>query len=357
MAQGRDLAFPPLQPDQKAALKDALGPMVALANPLDYHTYIWRDTQAMARAWAGMTGDGIGLTFSIVDYPHTDATDWTCATQAALQVRAGTGAPFAVVATLPELMPEAAARDLMAGGVVPMHGLAEALTAAEVAARPDAPESDPLLLPGTAEPDETLTEAQAKAALAVHGLAVPASVVADAAQAGLVALTLQSPLAVKGLGLAHKSELGAVRLGLGPETVGAAARDIGTGQVLIEEMVTGGVAELLVGVTRDPAHGFVLTLGAGGVLTELLLDTVSLLVPSRPEAIRAALARLRCAPLLAGYRGKPAADIDAILAAVAAVQAYVLANADSVSEVEINPLICAPDRAVAVDALIRKAKT
>ena len=80
-------------------------------------------------------------------------------------------------------------------------------------------------------------------------------------------------------------------------------------------------------------------------------------VYGRPEAIRAALSRLRCAPLLRGYRGRPAADMGAILAAVAAVQAYVLANAESVGEVEVNPLICTPRRAVAVDALIRKAKT
>ena len=116
------------------------------------------------------------------------------------------------------------------------------------------------------------------------------------------------------------------------------------------------MAELLVGVVRDPAHGYVLTLGAGGVLTELLRDTVSLLVPSGPEAVRAALARLNCAPLLRGYRGRPGADIDAICRAVDAVQSYVIANADTVGEVEINPLICAPDRAVAVDALIRKAR-
>lgn len=357
MAQGRDLEFPPLAPAQRSALKDALGPMVALANPLDYHTYIWRDTTAMARAWAGMTGDGIGMTLSIVDYPHTDATDWTCATQAALQVHAQTGAPFAVVATLPELMPEDVAQALIAGGVVAMHGLAEALAAVEAAARVDPPEADPLLLPGTAMADHTLSEAEAKAALAAHGLAVPASCVAEAGDAGQAAQTLRPPLAVKGLGLAHKSEHGAVRLGLAADQVAEAARDIGTPSVLIEEMVPDAVAELLIGVTRDPAHGFVLTLGAGGVLTELLRDTVSLLVPARADAIRAALLRLGCAPLLQGWRGKPAADMDAIMAAVTAVQAYVLANAGTVSEVEINPLICTPGRAVAVDALIRKATT
>ena len=120
-------------------------------------------------------------------------------------------------------------------------------------------------------------------------------------------------------------------------------------------MITGTVAELLVGVVRDPAHGYVLTLGAGGVLTEILRDTTSLLLPASNDDIRTALGKLNIAPLLAGYRGKSAADMDAIIAAVETVQAYVLANTDTVSEVEINPLLCTPDRAVAVDALIRKA--
>jgi acetyl-CoA synthetase len=357
MAGARDLEFPPLSPGQKDRLRAALGPMVALANPLDYHTYVWRDPAAMARAWAGMTGDGIGLTLSIVDYPHTDATDWACATEAALAVRAQTGAPFAVVASLPELMPADVAADLIAGGVVPMHGLAEALAAAEAAARPEVPEAGPVLLPGDAVADLTLTEAAAKAALAAHGLAVPGSVTVAACDATAAIRGLNGPFAVKGVGLAHKSEHGAVRLGVGAAEVGEAARAVGTGEVLIEEMATGGVAELLIGVTRDPAHGFVLTLGAGGVLTEIWRDTVSLLVPARPDAVRAALGRLRCAPLLAGYRGRPAADMAAIVDAVAAVQAYVLANAATVAEVEVNPLICSPTGAVAVDALIRKAAT
>ncbi|PCH65961.1 MAG: acyl-CoA synthetase, partial [Rhodobacteraceae bacterium] len=97
LAQARAVAFPPLGAGQKSRLKQALGPMVALANPLDYHTYIWRDGAKMTQAWEAMTGSGIALTLSIVDYPHTDAADWACATNAALEVRRATGAPFAVV--------------------------------------------------------------------------------------------------------------------------------------------------------------------------------------------------------------------------------------------------------------------
>ncbi|MFT7594071.1 MAG: acyl-CoA synthetase (NDP forming) [Paracoccaceae bacterium] len=358
LAVGRDLVFPTLSDRQAEDLRGALGPMVALANPLDYNTYIWRDVAAMTRAWAGLTGDGISMTLSIVDYPHTDAADWVYATESALAVQAQTGAPFALVASLPELMPEDTARQLMAGRVVPFFGLSEALDAVEAAAGVGTPEPKPVLLPGLAEPDVILTEAEAKAALAGFGVPVPRFCQADnPAEAGRCAAGLRAPLALKGVGLAHKSEHGAVRLGLAAADVAQAAAEIGTDRFLVEEMAMGGVAELLIGVTRDPAHGFVLTLGAGGVLTEILADTVSLLVPSGSEQVKQALKRLKCAPLLAGYRGKPAADISAVLAVIGAVQDYVIANADTVSEVEINPLICTPEGAIAVDALIRKATT
>ncbi len=357
MAVDSALTFPELSTRQQTQLRGALGPMVALNNPLDYHTYVWRDEVAMAQAWAGMTGDEIAMTYSIVDYPTTDATDWTCATNAALHVRSETGARFGVVASLPELMPSDVADQLMAGGVVPMMGLREALAATEAAASVRAPISDPVCLPGETEGlPETMTEADSKHALMQHGVPVPQNrSVQGCAQISAAIAELHPPFAIKGVGLAHKSEHAAVRLKVMPDEVAQVAKEIGTQEVLIEEMITGTVAELLIGVIRDPAHGFVLTLGAGGVLTEILRDTTSLLIPARPEDIRTALEALGIAPLLAGYRGQPPANIDAILAAVMGVQSYVLENADSVSEVEINPLLCTADRAVAVDALIRKA--
>ena len=124
---------------------------------------------------------------------------------------------------------------------------------------------------------------------------------------------------------------------------------------LVEEMVGGAVAELLVGVVKDPAHGFVLTLAAGGVMTEILADRVSLLVPASEQSLKQALTQLKTYPLLTGFRGKPPADIAAIVRAIQALQSYALANFDTLSEAEINPLICTPNRAVAADALIRKA--
>ena len=135
-----------------------------------------------------------------------------------------------------------------------------------------------------------------------------------------------------------------------------AAPRLADGPLLVERMVAGTLVEVLVGVTRDPAHGFVLTLGAGGTMTDVLRDRASLLIPATHAEVIARLKDLNIAPLLEGFRGNPPVDLDALLAAIDAVQAYVLANAERVEEVEINPLICTQDNAIAADALIRKAQ-
>ncbi len=361
-AVGRQVSLPGLNEAQRAGLRAALGPMVALANPLDYNTYIWRDTARMTDAWAAMMDPALALTLLIVDYPRADRcdpADWACATEAALAAKARTGGNVALVATLPELLPEEVAARLMAGGVVPMQGLAEAVAAAEAAAAigAAAAPSLPLLLPPPPGVARTLAEAEAKARLAAAGLDVPRALRAAGADAAAdAAAAIGFPVALKGEGFAHKTEAGAVALGLrDAAAVGAAAAAMPAAAFLVEEMVTGGVAELLVGVVKDPAHGFVLTLRAGGVLAELWEDSASLLVPAAAAEIEAALGRLRVARLLGGYRGRPAADRGAVVAAVLAVQRYVVENAARVEEVEVNPLICTPARAVAADALIREA--
>ena len=360
-AQGTGLIFPPLNPRQAKDLSAALGPMVAMANPLDYHTYIWRDQAAMTQAWAAMADDEIAMTLLVSDYPRADlcdASDWECVTQAAIEATRRTGRPFAVVASLAELLPEQTAKTLMDHGVGAIHGLDHGLEALDVMSRPMAPPAEPVLLPGIDRDAELVDEQSAKLALAAHGLTIPPSVVVtDRSTAGQAAADIGFPVALKTLGLAHKTGANGLALGLTTRAeVEIAAPRLADGPLLVERMVAGTLAEVLVGVTRDPAHGFVLTLGAGGTMTDVLRDRASLLIPATHAEVIARLKDLNIAPLLEGFRGNPPVDLDALLAAIDAVQAYVLANAERVEEVEINPLICTQDNAIAADALIRKAQ-
>lgn len=355
----RKVEFPPLNERQKEDLRDALGPMVALANPLDYHTYIWRDTEAMTQAFSAMMDPQLAMTMLIVDFPRgdrCDASDWECTIQAAIGSRERTGANVGLVATLPELLPEDVAARLMEAGVVPFCGLSEAIAACEAASLPLPEAPAPLLLPTPVVEPDLVPEAEAKWQLASYGLRTPRSKrAASATNARAVAVDVGFPVVLKGEGVAHKTEAGAVVLNLNSgQEVSDAAFNMPAARFLVEEMVTGAVAELLIGVVKDPAHGFVMTLAAGGILTELLEDSASFLLPASDAEIEAALQSLRIAKLLDGYRGKPAADREAILRAIRAVETYVMENAVGLEEIEINPLLCTPTDAVAADALMRR---
>jgi acyl-CoA synthetase (NDP forming) len=365
-----NLEFPPLTKAQKTALRTALGPMVALANPLDYHTYIWGDVAAMTATFSALLGDDLALSCIVVDFPRADRCDpaaWECVVTAAVAAKTGTGVStggrLALVSSLPETMPETVAQKLIAQEIVPLCGIESALKAIEIAAdigQMQAVPPQPLLLPGPMQmPQELrhghiLNEHSAKARLLTHGVPVPEGrFCATPKLAAQAAETLGFPLVLKGMGHAHKSEAGAVHLNLrSSQAVAQAAADMDSDGYLLEQMVTDGVAEVLVAVLRDPAHGFVLTIGAGGVMTEILMDVATRLVPATAQDVRAALTELRLYPVLRGYRGSPGINIDALIQAVLGVQSFVLETAAHLEEVEINPLICTPDRAVAVDALI-----
>lgn len=349
LGQAQGVTFPALTPTQATDLRAALGPKVALANPLDYHTYIWRDTDAMTTAWSAMASPDIDLIISIVDIPdagRANPADWDCAVDAAMATKTRTGANLAVVATLPEgLSPEIASR-LMAHGVVAMQGLAETF-AAVMALQRHTPKTG--LVTAPSYPNLiTSPEFETKAALGTYDVALPKRI--DAAGPWQ---TLSFPVAVKASGLIHKTEQNGVILGIdSADAVPAALANLPAGSgAYVEEMVQGGIAELLVAFTNDPAHGIMLTLGAGGTEAELWQDTQHLMLPVNADEIETALGRLRIAPLLSGYRGKPAAHRPAILKTILALQDFVTDHADGFVELEVNPLICTPTQAVIVDAL------
>lgn len=352
LGAARGVRFPALTEAQRKDLRAALGPKVALANPLDYHTYIWREVGAMSAAWTAMACGPAALTLTIVDFPDSaraDPADWGCAVEACKAVRRDTGGQVGLVSTLPENLPRDVAADLLAAGIAPLSGLDEAMAAVVALSGADVRDAPPLAqAPGG---ESRLVEDIA--GLADCGLTFPRRV-ALPDRADLSPLKgLRFPLAVKIGGIAHKTEAGGVRLGL--HTAGEVAEALAAmpeGPAHAEEMVAGGVAELLLAVRSDPAHGMLLTLGAGGTLTELWADSVTLLLPATDAEVTEALSRLRIAPLLHGYRQAPAADVAAILQAVRAVQAYVIARPGKVRELEINPLICTPKGAYAADLLL-----
>ncbi|MCA9541636.1 MAG: acetate--CoA ligase family protein, partial [Myxococcales bacterium] len=215
--------------------------------------------------------------------------------------------------------------------------------------------------------EDVLDEVAGKALLAAAGLSVPDGIVTAAAEAPRAAEKLGFPVALKlvSAALPHKSEAGAVAIGLAaPVDVARAVADmtvtvreragIEAEHFLVERMVTGAVAELLVGVRRVEGFGLALTIAGGGTMVELLRDATTLLLPASRADIAEALGGLKVAALLAGWRGKPAGDTQAAVDAIAAIAAFAIDQGDSLIELDVNPLIVTPRGATAADVLLRR---
>ena len=368
LALDRKLSFPPFAPETAAKVAATLNAYVAIDNPLDYHTFIWGDRDKLTATFAAVLAGGFDVGMLILDTPTgpgINTAGWLLATEAMIDAAARTGARSAVVATLPECLPETVAARLSASGIAPMAGLDDALAAFEAAATIGAAWARPAPPTKLSRPErlghggKPLTEYQAKMLLAAAGLDIPEGVIAAPLDAADAARRLGFPVVVKASSatLSHKTEAGGVAVNLTtPEEVRDSAirmRDLAD-EVLVEKMVAGAVCELIIGVKTDPQFGLALVIGAGGILTEVLKDAVTLLLPTSRQEIERALGRLRIAALIDGFRGRKG-DRAAVIGAIEAVARFAQAHGPYIEELDVNPLMVLPpgQGAVAVDALLR----
>ncbi|MDX3585137.1 acetate--CoA ligase family protein [Streptomyces europaeiscabiei] len=214
-------------------------------------------------------------------------------------------------------------------------------------------------------PGQQLSEHAAKQLLRAYGIRVPREQLVTSAAAAVRAASLVGyPVVMKASGarIAHKTELGLVKMGLTSAsqirdayrelTDIARYEDVPLDGVLVCQMVERGV-EMVVGVTHDDLFGPTVTVGLGGVLVEVLRDSAVRVPPFAEDQAHAMLAELRGRALLDGVRGAPPADVDALVEVVLRVQRMALELGDEIAELDINPLMVLPrgQGAVALDAL------
>src|ERR1700688_4970633 len=369
VSRDMDLDFAPLPPERADALREVLTDRVTIANPFDIHTYLWFDPPALKRVFSEVLRAGYDAGGFMLDSPpegQADAAAYDAVIDVFIDAARGTATRAALIASLPETMSARIRLRCLDGGVVRLQGQREALEALSLAGSVGAAWSGNACvqlqrpLRADASTIRSLAEHEGKAALATFGVRIPKGKRVPVHAAAAAALALGFPVVLKATGshLEHKTEVGGVVLNVrsGTEARNAAERLAKLSDtVLVEEMVTDGVAEVLIGVIVDPQFGQVLVLGAGGVFTEILSDSVSLLPPWTHASIEAALRRLSIAQLLDGYRGKPAADVGALIGAILGVARYATENLSALVEIDVNPVIVRPAGlgAVAVDTMIR----
>ena len=368
----------PLDDAQVRRLRAAFPDYVNCGNPLDI-TVGGMEPDMVAAAADVLAGSDAEFVMTMLDSLATGSYDGINAMimdtmAAALERHRKHGG---ALGCLPESLAPRTRERALRLGLVPMHGLEEAVAAVADAARCGAARRLGAATPREARVLEgaprltggpcTLDEAESKRVLERAGITVPEAKVVPAHEVAHAAHALGFPVVLKCVdaSIAHKSEAGAVALGLDDEAKLATALETmrarlpGSGRrFLVERQVGGGVAEIIAGVRYDPTFGHALLVGAGGVLVELIEDRRTLLLPTTRAAIESAVDSLRVSKLLRAFRGRPTGDRAALVDALEALARLAWQERERLYEIDVNPLLVLGEGegVVAVDALVTFAE-
>ena len=360
LAHELGVEFADLAPETLTAIGSILDDGLAATNPLD----VWgtgADTRNLFGAClrAMVDDPAVAVTALAVDLV-TEFDDDTAYADAVTDVAKHTDAPIAVMTSVASAIDPSTAERLRDSGIPVLEGARSGLAALNHLARWPLPvdKSDAAVQSDRRErwvsrlrtgvaPFELLAD-YCVPVVDVHG-ADSVGAVLEAADA------VGYPVALKTVAALHKSDVGGVALDLRDETAlreaYAAMADTLGPAVTVEPMVGAGV-EVSVGMVRDPGFGPLLIVAAGGTLVELLADRVVACPPVSHSGARNLLDGLRIRPLLAGWRGQPPVDIDALAQVIVAFSQMAVEIGDVVDAVEANPVIASPHGVVAVDALL-----
>jgi acetate---CoA ligase (ADP-forming) len=369
VAEAVGMPYGPLQPQTLSRLDALLDPGLEPANPLD----VWgtgQDTRGLfADSMRALAEDpGVAVVALGVDMVQ-EYDGETAYLDAVLDTAAGTDKPVVVLSNAHSSLHQPSAQRLRAGGIPVLAGTRSGMLALRhLLELRDARSRPPV--PAVAVDAARAARWRARLAagtpssadglelLADYGLRVaPTVVVTSASEAVAAADEVGYPVVLKTdePSVAHKSDKGGVVLGLtDAQRVRAAYEDVAARlgpRVAVSATAPAGV-EVALGMVVDPQMGPLLLVAAGGVLVELLHDRALAVPPLDRARAHALVDRLRVRPLLDGVRGAPAADVESLVDAVLAVSTLATELGDAVQALDVNPVLCGPDGAVAVDALV-----
>ena len=382
-SETNDLHLPKLNSSQHKLLKNMLPKFANITNPLDFTTAIWGNDNALRNCIKAMLNGNIDFGFLVLDYPSEESGEREqCDLIAEIfqQVLVKYDIPGAIASTFPELLPKATRDKLQNNGIPALQGVEDGLAAMgrvvkyaenrrKILSLFKKNKQNLLAADPVSKKTISMNEWESKRQLSEYGLPVPDSMLVSKDLVIQASKELGCPVAIKIVNsdILHKTEIGAVITNINSPEEAAIATEkmikkinfnhphINTNTILVEKMAPLPVAELIIGVKREANFGFALVIGSGGILVELVNDSVSLLLPTNKEAVEQALAKLKVAKILNGFRGNPSGDIKKTVLAIMSIANFATANADKLIELDVNPLMVMNEGVVAVDAYIRIA--
>lgn len=345
-------------PHTRQALADLLPTYAALDNPVDTTAAVLSDPALIEKSLSAVAVDpNLGCVIAPIALDYGDTTIQLARTIIAAQK--GCATPIIPI-WMSDRMGEGY-RMLVEAGFAPPRSVGKAIKAiqrwieygrwkrARGAHRPLNPVA--VLPPATAT--RSLSEAEAKSQLQAAGIhLLPNALAASVEEAVAAADAMGYPVVAKIASeqIVHKSDIGGVKVGLqNAEELRQAWKDIMAAAkhhrpdahidgLLVEKMAPRGGLELMVGVTRDPVFGHVMTFGLGGIYVEILRDVTRRMLPLSAGEAAAMVREMRCFPLLEGARGRPPADLEALQTLLLRISDFVVHNADRIEEMDLNPV-------------------
>ena len=341
---------------------------VIISNPFDLQTYNWNDPKSLRKTFNLMFKANFDLIALMLDFPNMkdcDVEEWEAIVDQFILSNKSKKTKAALIASLPETLPKHIRDKCFRSGIVPLQGLQEALFAinSSIVVKKAWTKSYSLkkikYKKSNKKNIKTYTEFQSKKILHKYGIKIPNSILSNRNKAIKDSKQIGFPLVLKinSKKIIHKTELKGVFTNVESETevkkIINRLSKLGN-SFLIEKMIKNKVAELIIGIKVDDQFGPLIVIGSGGIYTELINDSVTLLLPLTKQIVLDAINNLRISKLLYGYRGKKEGDINALVETVLKLGKFVEKNASNLVEADINPLIiCNKGKGViAADALI-----
>ena len=341
---------------------------VIISNPFDLQTYNWNDPKSLRKTFDLMFKANFDLIGLMLDFPNVedcDITEWEDIVDEYILSAKLKKKRAAIIASLPETLPKHIRDKCLKSGIVPLQGLKESLYAIHCSILTGQAWSKFNLLKVFKSNNKirslkkTYSEYQSKKILRGYGIGIPKSILSNIKQAVADSKKIGFPLVMKinSNQILHKTEIKGVFTNINSETeIKKSLKHLSKlgNEILIEKMIQDQVTEMIIGIKIDDQFGPVIIVGAGGIYTELMNDSVTLLLPLKKSIILKAINDLKISKLLNGLRGKPEGDIQAIVQVIMKLGKFAEKNASRLIEADINPLIVRPKGkgVIAADALI-----